>query len=96
MFESTSRYFLLPDATLIYPSGRVLRYKRRRFLPPGSALPLLVELTLEQDQRLDNATARVLGNPEQFWRVCDANDAMNPFDLEIDKTRLLRVPIPQP
>jgi hypothetical protein len=96
MFEPTSRYFALPDGTLTSPDGRVITYRRRRFLPQGKDMALLVEVTLEQGERLDNVTARTLGQPEQFWRVCDANDVMNPFDLEIDSGRPLRVPIPQP
>ena len=40
-------------------------------------------------------TARTLGDPEQYWRVCDANDAMNPAELTVRPGRTLRVPLPQ-
>jgi hypothetical protein len=95
MFDPTSRYFALPTATLTTPDGRVVAYKRRRFLPQGSAMPLLVEVTVTQGDRLDLIAARTIGDPEQFWRVCDANDAMNPPDLVGDPGRTLRVPVPQ-
>ncbi len=95
MFEPTSRYFALPEGVFTTPDGRVVAYKRRRFPPPGKDLALLVEVRLADAERLDNATARTLGDPEQFWRVCDANDALNPFDLELDTSRRLRVPVPQ-
>ena len=43
---------------------------------------------------IETAT-RTLGDPEAFWRVCDANDALNPGELE-QAGRRLRVPLPQP
>ncbi len=95
MFEPTSRYANLETATLATTDGRKVAYKRRRFLPRGKDLPLLVEVTVTQSERLDLITARTLGDPEQFWRVCDANDAMNPVDLTSEIGRTLRVPVPQ-
>ena len=95
MFEPTSRYYALPTATHTTSDGREIPYKRRRFLPSAAALPLLVEVVVAQGDRLDLITARTLGDPEQFWRVCDANDAMNPADLTAELGRTLRVPVPQ-
>jgi hypothetical protein len=95
MFETTSRYYTLETATLTTPDGRSTAYKRRRFLPQGEKMPLLLEVTVAQGDRLDLITARTLGYPEQFWRVCDANNAMNPPDLTAEIGRTLRVPIPQ-
>ena len=96
MFEFTSRYYALPTATITGPDGRVLTYVRRRFLPRGESIPLLVEVTVGQSDRLDLITARTLTDPEQYWRVCDANHAMNPPDLTAEPARTLRVPVPQP
>lgn len=95
MFEYTSRYYALETATYTTPDGRVIAYKRRRFLPQGKEMPLLVEVTVTQGDRLDLIAARTLGDPEQFWRVCDANDAMNPADLGAEPGRAVRVPVPQ-
>lgn len=95
MFEATSRYASIETATLTTADGRVIAYKRRRFLPQGDAMPLLVEVTVAQGDRLDLITARTLGDPEQFWRVADANNAMNPFDLTAEPGRTVRVPVPQ-
>lgn len=96
MFDFTSRYYSLETATHAAPDGRVLSYKRRRFLPRGASMTLLAEATVTQGDRMDLVTARTLGDPEQFWRVADANDAMNPFDLTAEAGRRLRVPVPQP
>ncbi|HWS56667.1 MAG TPA: hypothetical protein VN228_21205 [Pyrinomonadaceae bacterium] len=96
MFAFTSRYINLGTVTLALPGGRAAVYKRRRFLPRGDRMPLLVEVNVTEGDRLDLITARTLGDPEHFWRVADANDAMNPFDLTAEVGRVLRVPIPQP
>jgi hypothetical protein len=96
MFEPTSRYAPLETATFTTPDGREVAYVRRRFVPPGRALPLLAEVTVDDGDRLDLVAARTLGDPEQFWRVCDANDALRPDELTEDAGRRLRVPLPRP
>ncbi len=95
MFESTSRYYALENTTLTSPDGRVIAYKRRRFLPDGNDMRLLVEVSVTEGDRLDSITARTLGDPEQFWRICDANNTMNLFDLTTKPGRVLRIPEPQ-
>jgi len=96
MFDQGSRYERIEMATRSESDGRVVAYVRRRFLPQGSELPLLVEVKVAQGDRLDLISHRTLGDPTQFWRVCDANNAMDPADLTADIGRTLRVPLPQP
>ena len=96
MFDYKSRYYNLETVKLTLPAGREAVYKRRRFLPKGPAMPLLAEVVVTEGDRLDLITARTLGDPEHFWRVADANDAANPFDLTSEAGRVLRVPVPQP
>ena len=43
-----------------------------------------------QGDRLDNITAEYLGDPEQFWRICDANATLHPAELE-EVGRRLRI-----
>jgi len=99
MFETNSRYYTLETATYVSRDGHrgskapEITYKRRRFLPHGEDLPLLVEITVAEGDRLDLITYRTLGDPEAFWRVADANNAMNPTELE-QPGGTLRVPIP--
>jgi hypothetical protein len=94
MFDANSRYHDIETATLT-TGGRAITYARRRFLPQGETLPVLVEVTVTDSDRLDLITARTLGDPEQYWRVCDANNAMNPADLTTTAGASLRVPVPQ-
>jgi hypothetical protein len=51
--------------------------------------------TVTEGERLDNITARYLGDPEQFWRVCDANNAMRPEELTETIGRKLRITLPE-
>ena len=96
MFDSSSRYAAVETATLRDVDGRVVAYVRRRFLPQGAGLPLLIEVDVVQGDRLDLITARTLGDPEAFWRICDANNALDPAELTRAPGRRLRVPLPQP
>ena len=72
-----------------------MTYKRRRFLPRGEDMDLLVEVSVTEGDRLDLIAARSLGDAEHFWLICDANDALNPFSLTEEPGRKLRVPIPR-
>jgi hypothetical protein len=98
MFEPTSRYYLLPDATLTRAGedGRLLqrRYKRRRFIPSAQGMTTVLEHTIAKGDRLDNVTARYLGDPAQFWRIADGNLVLHPEELEEAGRRML-IALPQ-
>ena len=98
MFDNTSRYAALETAEHAVPrpdgEPRPVRYVRRRFVPPPAEATTLVEHTVVQGDRLDNVTARYLGDPTQFWRVCDANAAMDPDELTAEPGRRIRIALP--
>jgi len=94
MFEPNSRYYNLKTSTFTTRDGEQVSFVRRQFLPRGEDLPLLTEVIVSEGDRLDNLTARTLGDPEAFWRVADANNAMNPDDLTDLPGQTLKVPIP--
>ncbi len=77
----TSRYAGLPTAQLALADGRTVAYLRRRFLPPLDPDAPVVEHAVRADDRLDRLAAHYLGDPELFWKVADANRALNPDDL---------------
>jgi hypothetical protein len=95
MLDKNSRYYVLETASYITSYGQTISYKRRRFLPEGNSLPLLTETKVEQSERLDLISHRTIGDSEQFWRICDANNAMLPFDLVDEPGSWLKVPMPQ-
>jgi hypothetical protein len=90
----TSRYYGIEVAKLETDSGAIV-YLRRRLVPPAERFELLVEVTVLQQDRLDNLTAKYLGDPEQFWRLCDANNALRPGELTETAGRKLRITFPE-
>jgi hypothetical protein len=96
MFDPHSRYAKIATASLTDASGREIAYVRRRFLPRPEDLTVLARLTVAESDRLDLMTARILGDPEQFWRTCDGSNAMNPPDLTAVPGRTVTVPVPTP
>jgi len=95
IFPPTSRYANIQTAPFEMPDGRTVVYLKRRFVPPPESFSLLREHVVAQGDRLDNVTARYLGDPEQFWRVCDANGAMRPDELTEEIGRRLRITLPE-
>lgn len=94
VFPTNSRYHGIDTATLTLPDGRLLVYVRRRFVPPADGFALLQEHLVTQGDRLDNLAASYLGDPELFWRLCDANTAMRPEELTEQIGRVLRITLP--
>ena len=94
IFLPTSRYFGAATVKRVIGGGEVV-YLRRRFLPPASASVIVALHPVTEGDRLDNVTARYLGDPEQFWRLCDANNALHPDELTAEIGRRLKIPLPQ-
>jgi nucleoid-associated protein YgaU len=93
-FPTDSRYHGIPTARFLAPSGRAIRYVGRRFTPPGADQAAVAEHVVARGDRHDSIAARYLGNPETFWRICDANDAVRPSDLVATPGRRLRIALP--
>lgn len=96
----SSRYEGLEVATAVAPDGagglREVRYLRRRPAPPPSTSPPLARHRVAEGDRLDLVSARHLGDPTAFWRVADANDALDPDDLVAPAAEgsVLVIPVP--
>ena len=73
------------------PEGRTIRYKRVRFIPDARGT---FGHRVKDGDRLDLISYQSYKDPEQFWRICDANLAMVPEDLVEEPGRLLLIPIP--
>ncbi len=95
MFTPSSRYFPLPDRVFAAPDGTRTVYKARRFLPLPARVPGAGLVTVQAGDRLDLVAARALGQPQLYWRIADANGAMDPRLLVAVPGRKLRVPVPQ-
>ena len=96
MFPVTSRYNDIEVATLEVSEDHTIAYLRCRFLPSSPQSPVvLAEHIITQGDRLDNISARYLADPEQFWRICNTNNAMRPDDLTAEIGRTLQVLLSQ-
>jgi hypothetical protein len=101
MIDPGSRYAGVEVATVRVPepdgSGREVRFLRRRFLPaPDGTAPLAVH-TVARGDRLDLVTSAYLGDPTQFWRLCDAALVVHPDEVTADDRvgSPIRIPFPR-
>ena len=94
-FPASSRYHGIEIAVLETEKGKPIVYLRRRFVPPAGQMALLQEHRVSEGERLDQITAKYLGDPEAFWQVADANAAMHPEELTTSPGRRLRITLPK-
>jgi hypothetical protein len=90
MFARGSRYEQVAQDIHTDPSGRQIVYVLLRLIPD---VPVQQVHTVAMGERLDLIANHYFADPEQFWRICDANQVLRPADLtELPGQRLL---IPQ-
>ncbi len=90
-FAPNSRYNGVPTLTFVLPDGRSVAYLARRFIPEPLATR---EWPVVQGDRLDLIAARLLGDPEQWWKQADANVTLKADELTDEPGRRLRVVAP--
>lgn len=98
MFDSTSRYYNVGIATISVTESdgtmRWVNYACRRIIPQLDASLTIVQHTVTQGERLDNITAMYLGDPLQFWLLCDSNNVLRPAELTETPGRVINIVIP--
>jgi hypothetical protein len=92
MFAPNSRYAGLPTAELTQ-GDRAITYVRRRFVPARDPGASAVSHAVGQRERLDHLAARNLGDPTQYWRICDANNVLRPGELVEPPGRRIDLPL---
>lgn len=95
LFPPNSRYHGVATAVHTLSDGTMVSYVRRRFIAPPERFVLIQEHALVQGERLDHLAARYFGDPELFWRICDANGAMRPDEVMEEVGRRLRITLPE-
>ncbi len=94
MFGPGSRYAGQPIAVYVDADGRPRAYVTLREVPAARVVrpedPIHI---VAANDRLDRVTWQHLGDPELFWRVCDANGALQPDELTSIVGRRLVVPL---
>ena len=83
MFALTSRYAALPTHDLhTARTAAQISYVSRRFLPqPNQFDSVAASHGHRQATVSTTSPQQYLDDPQQFWRICDANDCVSPFDL---------------
>ncbi len=94
-YPSGSRYHGLAALQHTRADGTTVTYLQRRFLPQPEAFATLQEHAVAQGDRIDNLAAAYLGDPLQYWRICDANRAIQPAELTETIGRRLRITLPE-
>lgn len=95
LFPPTSRYHGVPVKKTKRADGKEVTYLSRRFVPQPSAFETLQEYSIKQGDRIDNLAHEFVGDPEQFWRLADANHEMDPQQLTAEVGRKIRITLPE-
>ena len=93
-FPPNSRYAGIATTVFVAPDGKAIVHLERRFLPDPSVFVVAGLHRVTQGDRLDNVAAQAFGDPELFWRLCDANGALRPEELTSVIGRVLRITLP--
>ena len=93
-FPPNSRYHGIETKTMETTMVGKIVYVKRRIIEAPESLALLQIHSVVQGDRLDLLAHQYLGDPEQFWRLCDANGATRPRALMETVGRKLRITLP--
>jgi hypothetical protein len=94
-FGPGSRYYGVGISSYTAPDGTSHAFLQRRFLPDPASMQVLQQIQVtDPSQRLDNLAAAVLGDPLQYWRICDANWVLQPAGL-MQAGQTVRIALPQ-
>lgn len=95
-FPPSSRYAAVGVDAWDPGDGRpAVPFLRRRLCPRPERFALLYEARVVAGDRRDRLAARHLGEAELWWRLADANGAVDPRELEGPTGRRLRVTLPE-
>ena len=95
MARTRGRYAKVETLTGVAADGNEIVYYERRFLPQAKRMQVQSLVTVRQGERIDLIAARSLGQSQAWWRIGDANDAVDPWQLTARPGRVLRIPSPK-
>lgn len=94
-FPPSSRYHGIATNVHTGKDGRQRVYLIRRVVPAPERFGTISEYSVQEADRLDLIAARYLGNPELYWRICDANGALRPDELIDAVGKRVRITSPE-
>ena len=89
----SSRYYGFPVEYYTRPDGVQVAYLQRRIIPQPEIYTSLQNYVVVEGTRLDNLSAKQLGDPLLFWMIADANCATDPDELTAQVGRTIQVPL---
>lgn len=93
-FPPNSRYHNVLLRKRTAADGTEETFVGRRIIPATERYRVLDRYRTESDSRIDNVAAAAFGDPEQYWRICDANGEAEPAIATKPEGRLLVIPMP--
>lgn len=93
-FPPNSRYYMTPERTRTLPDGTVQTFTGRRIIPATERFVAMDRLRLTGAERIDMIANLAYGDPELYWRICDANGDQDPARATDTPGRLLILPLP--
>jgi hypothetical protein len=97
VFDELSRYRGLALLTFTDASGRQTVYVDRRIVPQPERLAEAGRVAVNEGDRLDSLAATHLNDARWWWRIADANRALDPAELTARTAlgRTLRITLPE-
>ena len=80
MFEKDSRYYNITKTFFTRSDGRKIVYIERRFIPKIRVNSYQKKQCIAGD-RLDLIAYKLFNEPDEYWRICDVNEELNPCML---------------
>jgi hypothetical protein len=91
-YPRSSRYYDTEIGIHRLPDGTEVRYTKRRLLPPLPDPDNVATHTVSEGERPDHLGQRYLRDPEQWWRIADANPILDPRELTAEPGQEIDIP----
>lgn len=92
--SASSRYATSASVAVTLPEGRQVAARARRIIPPAADHATVGWHRVTAHERLDGIAAQVIGDPELWWRLADANPTLDPDTLTATPGTRLRLTLP--
>lgn len=97
-YPRSSRYHDAGIGVYVQDDGTEVRYVKRRLLPPlqhdDDATDDTFTHTVGSGERVDHLGQQYFGDPDQWWRIADANPVLDPAELTAEPGARIAVPLP--
>lgn len=94
IFPPNSRYYRVPLRETTLPDGTTRQFVGRRIIPQTARFQALDRHRAQGDERIDGLAAQFYGDPELYWRICDAAGDADPGTAAGPEGRLILIPLP--